>query len=319
MADFFATIKAPPPKNLDPCHKSDHRFFTDIRQISKMKPDDSIRPKMDEFGEYNILALHIAVINRLKTEKPKAVDIDSQIKIQKWIAENDPDPTERRLAQERLFDITSKKCEKDYLQEYTRKADCILNNYRELCKVPVTIDFLHRNVTTRGDIKQKLKQTAEEFIGLCQEYVPISLKVKLHEYVKCCDSPSTVCEDNTFYCANCGEISKTLDQVGAYKDQKRVSANTRQKYYNVKHFETAGSLYFYGMISAIILVGFLLIFIGRILEIAAYFSLPDTLGTDSPAQTPTQSTRRCVNCGRVIPEDAHVCPYCAKAFDEETR
>jgi len=105
--------------------------------------------------------------------------------------------------------------------------------------------------------------------------------------------------------------------IGAWylrKSYKRIAYHTK-----VKHFETAGSLYFYGMISAIILVGFLLIFIGRILEIAAYFSLPDTLGTDSPAQTPTQSTRRCVNCGRVIPEDAHVCPYCAKAFDEETR
>lgn len=88
---------------------------------------------------------------------------------------------------------------------------------------------------------------------------------------------------------------------------------------DVKHFETAGNLYFYGMISAIVLIGFLLIFIGRILEIAAYFSLPDTLGTDSPAQAPAQSNRRCVNCGRVIPEDANVCPYCAKAFDEETR
>ena len=26
--------------------------------------------------------------------------------------------------------------------------------------------------------------------------------------------------------------------------------------------------------------------------------------------------RRCPNCGRVIPIDARVCPYCAKRFDE---
>lgn len=28
----------------------------------------------------------------------------------------------------------------------------------------------------------------------------------------------------------------------------------------------------------------------------------------------SKSNRRCTNCGRIIPEDAHVCPYCGKQF-----
>jgi len=28
------------------------------------------------------------------------------------------------------------------------------------------------------------------------------------------------------------------------------------------------------------------------------------------------SDRRCPNCGRVIPIDARVCPYCGKKFEE---
>jgi len=28
------------------------------------------------------------------------------------------------------------------------------------------------------------------------------------------------------------------------------------------------------------------------------------------------SERRCPNCGRIIPDDARVCPYCSKKFDE---
>jgi len=30
----------------------------------------------------------------------------------------------------------------------------------------------------------------------------------------------------------------------------------------------------------------------------------------------TSSERRCPNCGRIIPDDARVCPYCSKKFEE---
>ena len=36
----------------------------------------------------------------------------------------------------------------------------------------------------------------------------------------------------------------------------------------------------------------------------------------APAQGDTVD-RRCPNCGRAIPNDARVCPYCAKKFDSE--
>ncbi len=46
---------------------------------------------------------------------------------------------------------------------------------------------------------------------------------------------------------------------------------------NVTYFKTGGLLIFIGAILMIVVVGFVLILIGRIFEIIAFFSLPDTL------------------------------------------
>ncbi|KYK31111.1 MAG: hypothetical protein AYK22_08260 [Thermoplasmatales archaeon SG8-52-3] len=63
-----------------------------------------------------------------------------------------------------------------------------------------------------------------------------------------------------------------------------VSALYLRKCYNsiaehtkVSTFKTTGTLYFIGAITLIILIGFLIIFIAKIIEIVAFFSIPETL------------------------------------------
>lgn len=79
----------------------------------------------------------------------------------------------------------------------------------------------------------------------------------------------------------------------------------------VDMFKTTGFVYFLGAILIIIVVGFVIIWIGSILMIVAFFSLPDNL---SQVGAPAQTGRMCPNCGRPIPMDAQVCPYCGKDF-----
>ena len=93
----------------------------------------------------------------------------------------------------------------------------------------------------------------------------------------------------------------------------RRSYNKIAKHTGVGLFKTTGLLYFIGALTIIIGIGLLIIFIAKILEIVAYFSLPDTLPTGEKG---ADSGRRCPNCGRPIPEDARVCPYCSKKFEE---
>jgi len=89
----------------------------------------------------------------------------------------------------------------------------------------------------------------------------------------------------------------------------RRSYNSIAKYTKVGLFKTTGTVYFVGAITTIILIGFLILFIGRIIEIIAYFSLPDKLPTGDKKE---KGERRCKNCDRAIPEDAVTCPYCSK-------
>jgi uncharacterized membrane protein len=96
----------------------------------------------------------------------------------------------------------------------------------------------------------------------------------------------------------------------------------------VDMFKTAGMVYFIGAILMFILIGAFIMLISYILMIVAFFSLPDNLqqvgapGQGQPAypqqpQQPQQTGRICPACGRPIPMDAQVCPYCGKDFRQQ--
>ncbi len=100
----------------------------------------------------------------------------------------------------------------------------------------------------------------------------------------------------------------------------RRSYNSIAEHTKVNLFKTTGTVYFIGAITTIVLIGFLILFIARIIEIIAYFSLPDKLPTGAVTQKESgeshRSDRKCPNCDREIPMDARICPYCGKKFEE---
>jgi len=59
----------------------------------------------------------------------------------------------------------------------------------------------------------------------------------------------------------------------------RRSYNSIAEHTNVSLFRTTGTVYLIGAITTIILIGFVILFVGRIIEVIAYFSLPDELPT----------------------------------------
>lgn len=64
--------------------------------------------------------------------------------------------------------------------------------------------------------------------------------------------------------------------IAGYYFYKKV-LDTTSEVTNVSSFKTGGLLIFIGAILMIVVVGFILILIGRIFEIIAFFSLPDTI------------------------------------------
>ncbi len=57
----------------------------------------------------------------------------------------------------------------------------------------------------------------------------------------------------------------------------RKSYNSIAEHTKVGTFKTTGTIYLIGAITVIVLIGFLIIFIAKILEIVAYFSIPEAL------------------------------------------
>ena len=98
----------------------------------------------------------------------------------------------------------------------------------------------------------------------------------------------------------------------------RKSYNSIAKHTNVDLFKTTGTVYFIGAITLIVVIGAFILLIGKILEIVAFFSLPEEIPSASKGkkEATTKTERRCPNCDRVIPEDAVSCPYCSKKFEE---
>jgi RNA polymerase subunit RPABC4/transcription elongation factor Spt4 len=59
-------------------------------------------------------------------------------------------------------------------------------------------------------------------------------------------------------------------------------------------------------------------FIGFIIVIVVWLAIRPPIG-GVPQQMVSSSDRRCPNCGRVIPMDARVCPYCGKKFNNHLK
>jgi len=57
----------------------------------------------------------------------------------------------------------------------------------------------------------------------------------------------------------------------------RKCYNSIAEHTKVSTFKTTGTIYFIGAITLIILIGALILFVAKIIEIVAYFSIPDTL------------------------------------------
>jgi len=94
----------------------------------------------------------------------------------------------------------------------------------------------------------------------------------------------------------------------------RRSYNSIAKHTNVSLFRTTGTVYLIGAITTIILIGYIILIVGRIIEVIAYFSLPDKLPNGETIGK--IDNRRCPNCGRNMPEDAKLCPYCGKNYEK---
>ena len=102
----------------------------------------------------------------------------------------------------------------------------------------------------------------------------------------------------------------------------RRSYNTMATRLNIGTFKTAGTLYFVGAILTIILVGFIILFVAAIVQIIAFFAIPDSepgmqaqptggMAPQPMGPAPAQAgTRFCPNCGTQLTATTAYCTKC---------
>ena len=96
----------------------------------------------------------------------------------------------------------------------------------------------------------------------------------------------------------------------------RRSYDTMAVKLNVGTFKTAGILYFVGAILTIILVGLIILFIAAIVQIVAFFAIPDSVPgmqaqpLSGSAPQPTAGMRFCPNCGTQLAATTAYCTKC---------
>jgi len=96
----------------------------------------------------------------------------------------------------------------------------------------------------------------------------------------------------------------------------RRSYNTMATRLNVGSFKTAGTLYFIGAILVIILVGLIVLLVADIIQIIAFFGIPESVpGMQAQqmggmAPQPMAGMKFCPNCGTQLAASATFCTKC---------
>ena len=72
-------------------------------------------------------------------------------------------------------------------------------------------------------------------------------------------------------------ILALLPSVSAFEFDNVKSYNSITEHTGVGFFRTTATIYLIGAVSAIILIGFLIIIVAKIIEIVAFFMIPDKL------------------------------------------
>lgn len=238
--DFFYNFRQDFENELPKKYEWDEisTFFTNIRIIDETPDSNSVSVELDEKGYFDILDVFRRVI---KVLEKKVEENNSDIAKDKleWIVNNSTDAREIRMAKEELFNLTQSKQIQSLSEVYKKRAKEIIDKYSTACDDAMTLIFDLRELHVDADKKSEQKELLELFLSICQEYVSIKTSNKNHIVRSCCKGAKIISDGLSTYCENCHTTFTDIDHSGTFNDQKRISTNSKPKYYNIKHFVSA--------------------------------------------------------------------------------
>ena len=216
----------------------DDTFFTSVRIIDESPDPNSVSVELDEHGYFDILDVYRKVV---KVLEKKVEENNSDIAKDKleWIINNSSDAREIRMAKEEIFNLSQSKQIQNLSYVFEKRAKEIIDKFSTSCDDAMTLIFDLRELHIDTDKRAEQKEILELFLSVCQEYVSIKTSNKNHITKHCCSGAKIISDGMSSYCENCHATFTDIDHSGTFNDQKRISTNSKPKYYNIKHFVSA--------------------------------------------------------------------------------
>ena len=213
-------------------------FFTKIRIVNDTPDPNSVSVELDEHGSFDILHVYRKVVKVLK-KKVEENNTNMATEKLEWIINNSNDAKEIRMAKEELFNLGQSRQIQDLSTVFQQRAKDIIKQYSECCNDAMTLIFDLGELHVDSEKREKRKEILELFLSVCQEYVSIKTSNKNHITKTCCSGARIISDGISTYCENCYTTFTDIDHSGTFNDQKRISTNSKPKYYNIKHFVSA--------------------------------------------------------------------------------
>lgn len=242
--DFFVNFR-----NIENCKKgkkaikqinwdTSESFFTEIRIVNETPNPNSVSVEIDEMGYFDILDVYRRVMKVLKKKVKENNSTMATDKLE-WIIKNSSDAKEIRMAKEELFNLGQSKQIQNLSTVFQKRAKKIIEQYSKSCEDSMKLIFDQRELYINSDKRAEQKEILETFLSICQEYVSIKTSNKNHILKYCCKGAKIISDGTSSYCENCHTTFTDIDHSGTFNDQKRISTNSKPKYYNIKHFVSA--------------------------------------------------------------------------------
>lgn len=195
----------------------------------------------------NILQIDAQIKKNFKKEFSNLSKYKKQLKsLQKSLLKDNLKPKIKKNfieAKEELEEKILKIEEKRNLNFYLTETLPLVEEYKNILKKPIKIDFMGK--LTKEDPQKK--EIYLKYIDIALKYIDLDLEVNSNQKIKCNNCKNTknfeIVDENIYICSKCYSEQMIIKHVSSFKDIDRVNISSQYMYDRKVHFKDGVNQY----------------------------------------------------------------------------
>lgn len=199
-----------------------------MNDIDILAVDNQIQEALRK--EYEKIDMHRKTLKELKKTQNSELSHRTRIELEKNIQE----------LEGKIVELESE----ESLNFYHIETVQLLEDYRQLLKIPVRIQFCGKKVKSDTDIKKN--EIITSYLQIAQKYYPVKIRqIEKKFNIKCdnCENKNFAIEENMYICLQCGVQQEIIQHTSSYKDTDRVNITSKYTYDPKVHFRDSINQY----------------------------------------------------------------------------